>query len=310
MENIIEVKNLTKNYGNLTAVDNISFSVRKGEIFGFLGPNGAGKTTTIRMLTGILIPNKGLAVIDGIDMNKNPIAAKSKIGVIPETGNIYQDLSCLQNILLAGKFYGLKSSKLLKRSEELLEQLDLYQKRNNPVGEFSKGQKQRISIASALVHNPEILFLDEPTSGLDVQSQRLIKDIMKDMNDHGTTIFLTTHNIEEANILCDIVCIINNGRIAAIDKPEKLRSTIEKTKSVEISFDKKIDTAILRENRNINKIDTYGDKLRLYTESPDRVLKYIAGYAEENDLEILTLEILKASLEDAFIKFIKKKSDA
>ncbi len=308
METIIEVKNLTKNFGNLTAVDNISLSVHKGEIFGFLGPNGAGKTTTIRMLTGVLFPDTGEAIIDGINMAKNPIAAKSKMGVIPEIGNTYMDLSALQNILLSGKFYGISSGSLKDKTIELLKKLELYNKRNMPVRGFSKGQKQRISIASAIVHNPSILFLDEPTSGLDVQSQRLIREIIKDMNSGGTTIFLTTHNIEEANILCDRVCIINNGKIAAIDKPEILRSTIEKTKSVELSFNKKIDTDLLRGNKDINKIDVYGDKLRLYTESPDKMIKFITDFAEEKSLEIITLEILKASLEDAFIEFVKKRS--
>ncbi|MGM0367042.1 MAG: ABC transporter ATP-binding protein [Actinomycetota bacterium] len=304
---IIEAKKITKKFNSFTAVDNISFAVKEGEIFGFLGPNGAGKTTTIRVLTGVLLPDSGRAIIGGVDMVKNPIEAKCKIGVIPEIGNTYLDLSAIQNILLAGKFYGIKQIELKKRASELLEKLGLYERRSQPVKSFSKGQKQRISIASAIVHRPKILFLDEPTSGLDVQSQRLIRDIIKEMNDLGTTIFLTTHNIEEANILCDQVCIINNGRIAAIDKPEALRSTIEKTKSVQVSFNKKVEDGFLRKKEFISKIDRYGDKLRLYTEDPDKTVKFLADYAEDKGLQILTLEILKASLEDAFIKFVKEK---
>ncbi len=306
---IIEAKSLTKKFDSFTAVDDISFSVKKGEIFGFLGPNGAGKTTTIRMLTGVLFPDGGSALLDGIDMKKNPIAAKSKIGVIPETGNVYLDLSALRNVIFSGKFYGMKQKDLINRANYLLKELGLYEKRNDLVRGFSKGQKQRISIACAIVHNPKILFLDEPTSGLDVQSQRLIKKLIKDMNGLGTTIFLTTHNIEEANVLCDRVCIINNGRIAAIDKPEVLRSTIERTKSVLVSFNKEVDTKSLKDNKNINKVDIFSDKLRLYTDSPDKVVKFLTDYAEEKELVILSLEILKASLEDVFIELVKKKSD-
>lgn len=304
--NIIEAKSLTKTFDSLKAVDDISFSVDKGEIFGFLGPNGAGKTTTVRMLTGILIPDKGRALIDGIDMKKNPIAAKSRIGVIPEVGNLYQDLSAIQNILLVGKFYGFEQSKLKKCADDILKDLGIYDKRGSAVRTLSKGQKQMISIASAVGHDPKILFLDEPTSGLDVQSQRKIRGIIRKMNDLGTTIFLTTHNIEEANILCDRICIINKGRIAAIDKPEILRSTIEKTKSVEISFDKKIDLGFLEDLSYINKIETYGDKSRVYTDSPDDLVKLLAGYAKDNGLKIISLNILKASLEDAFIELVKK----
>jgi ABC-2 type transport system ATP-binding protein len=206
-------------------------------MFGFLGPNGAGKTTTIRMLTGLLTPDSGDIFIDGVDIKRNPIKAKMKMGVIPEMGNVYVDLTAKQNIILSGKFYGIPRRDVGRRADSLLEQFELYERRDDHVKTFSKGMKQRINIASAIIHNPQILFLDEPTSGLDVQSQRLIRGIIRQMNQEGTTIFLTTHNIEEANILCERVGIINKGKMAAIDRPEKLRRTFEETQSVEISFD-------------------------------------------------------------------------
>jgi len=307
VETIIEAKGLTKNFDGLIAVNNLNFSVYKGEIFGFLGPNGAGKTTTIRMLTGLLTPNSGEMFIDGINVRRNPIKAKMKMGVIPEIGNIYADLTPRQNIILAGRFYGLSRRELAKKANSLLEQFGLKDRKDNPVRTLSKGMKQRVNIASAIVHNPKILFLDEPTSGLDVQSQRLIRNIIKQMNKEGTTIFLTTHNIEEANLLCERVAIINKGKIVVIDKPEVLRSTFEKTKSVEISFDKSIDSTLIERNKLVNRIEILGDKWKLYTDNPDKLVKYLTKFAKDQGLIIVSMEICRASLEDAFVEFTESK---
>lgn len=187
--NAVEVNGLTKIFGSDVAVNHISFSVERGESFGFLGPNGAGKTTTIRMITGLLTPDAGDVCLDGIDIQRDPIKAKEKIGVIPEVGNIYVDLTAKQNIILSGRFYGISRGELNRRSDDLLDQFGLYERKDDFVKTFSKGMRQRVNIASAIVHKPEILFLDEPTSGLDVQSQRLIKNIIKEMNEEDTTIF-------------------------------------------------------------------------------------------------------------------------
>ena len=307
-EPIIKVKDLTKKFNKLTAVDNISFSVNKGTIFGFLGPNGAGKTTTIRMLTGLLIPDSGEVLIDGINIKNNPIEAKMKLGVIPEMGNIYVDLTARQNIVLAGRYYGFSKRLLYTKADQLLGIFELYDRKDEPVRTLSKGMKQRVNIASAIVHEPEILFLDEPTGGLDVNSQRLIKNIIKDINQKGTTIFLTTHNIEEANQLCEEVAIINKGKIAVIDRPEVLRNTFEQTRAVEISFNIPVASEEFRQNNLIDRIERAGDTLKFYTANPDKVVKYLVNFSEENKLKIISLEILKPSLEDAFIKFTEKKS--
>ena len=306
--NVIEANVLTKRFGNVTAVNQVTFSVNEGEIFGFLGPNGAGKTTTIRVLTGLLTPDSGNAFIDGVNIKRNPIKAKMKMGVIPETGNIYVDLTAKQNIILAGKFYGVPRRELEKRANSLLEQFGLYDRKDDLVRTFSKGMKQRVNIASAIVHNPEILFLDEPTPGLDVQSQRLIRDIINQMNQKGTTIFLTTHNIEEANQLCGRVAIINKGKIVVIDRPERLRRTFETTQSVEISFDKSIDDSLIGKNDLMNRIEKLGDKWKLYTDNPDKLVKYLTKFAQYQDLTIVSMEICRASLEDAFVKFTESKS--
>jgi len=297
----IEVHNITKRFGKLVAVNNVNFSVAKGEIFGFLGPNGAGKTTTIRMLTGILIPDAGRVIIEGIDMEKDPIRAKMKMGIIPEIGNVYVDLTTRQNLLLSGRFYGLSKSTIEKRSEEMLSALGLSERSDDPVRTCSKGMKQRISIACAIIHEPCVLLLDEPTEGLDVQSRRLIIDTISKMNDKGSTIFLTTHNIEEANRLCKKVCIINKGKIVAINTPERLKNTFDKTQSIEVAFNKHVNSELLA-STFISKIDICGDKVHLYTNDPDRTVKHVVSLAEKNGLRILSMTTCGPSLEEAFIK--------
>jgi ABC-2 type transport system ATP-binding protein len=300
---VIEVSKLTKRFEHITAVDKICFTVNKGEIFGFLGPNGAGKTTTIRMLTGLLTPDSGDIFIDNIDIRKDSIKAKMKMGVIPEMGNIYADLTAKQNIILSGRFYGIPKRELGNKTDSLLEQFELYDRKDDLVRKFSRGMKQRVNIASTIVHDPEILFLDEPTSGLDVQSQRMIKNIIKQMNQKGTTVFLTTHNIEEANQLCTRVAIINKGKIVVIDRPETLRRTFKTTQSVEISFDKSIEDILIKKSDLVNRTEKLGDKWKMYTDNPDKLVKYLARFAEDMGLTIISMEICRASLEDAFVKF-------
>ena len=297
----IKAENLQKKFGKIIAVDNVSFDVEEGEIFGFLGPNGAGKTTTIRLLTGLLIPDAGNVTIDGINLRNNSIEAKMIMGVIHETGNVYADLTAKQNLHLAGKYYGLAKNTLEKKSEELFSTLGIYERRNDPVRTFSKGMKQRVSIACAIFHNPRILFLDEPTEGLDVQSRRLVIETINHMNEKGCTIFLTTHNIEEANKLCERVCIINKGKIVAIDSPEKLKNTFDKTQSIELSFDQKV-TRDFFVSDFITKIDMFGDKWILYTNNPDKVVKHVVALAEKKNLKIISMTTCGPSLEEAFVR--------
>lgn len=297
----IAVHNIIKKFGKIAAVNDVSFSVARGEIFGFLGPNGAGKTTTIRMLTGILTPDSGKITINGIDIGKDPIQAKMMMGVIPEAGNVYGDLTARQNLILTGKYYGLSKNVIAKRTDELLFELGLKERGDDRVITFSKGMKQRVSIGCAIIHDPNILFLDEPTEGLDVQSRRLIVDTIQQMNRRGCTIFLTTHNIEEANRLCEKVCIINKGTIAAIDSPEKLKSTIDKTQTIEVSFNNKIEIQSLA-HESIKGIESVGDKLRLHTDNPDRTVKFLVALAQERKLEITSLITCGPSLEEAFVK--------
>ena len=238
MENIIEVKQLKKDFDGFDAVNNITFNVKKGEVFGLLGPNGAGKTTTIRMLIGILKPTQGEVFIKEYNVRKEPIKVKQIMGIVPEFADAYTDLSALRNLLLTGELYGIERKRSIQRAISLLKKFELYEKRHQKVKTFSKGMRQRLILAMALMNDAEILFLDEPTSGLDVESTRLIRQLIRKFNKDGVTIFLTTHNIEEADLLCDRVAIMNQGKIIAIDRPELLKSIMKKISSIEVAFKK------------------------------------------------------------------------
>jgi ABC-2 type transport system ATP-binding protein len=296
----IKADGLTKKYGGILAVDDVSFDVPEGEFFGLLGPNGAGKTTTVRMLNGIVDPDAGSISIMGIDMVKRPLQAKSKIGCIPETGNVYQDLSARENLDLVGRFHGLARIDRESRSEELLTSLGLADRGDDYVRTYSKGMRQRVSVACAMIHRPSILLLDEPTEGLDVHSRRVITDLVKKTNAEGSTIVLTTHNIEEANKLCQRVCIINKGRIAAIEAPENLRRAFERVQTVEVAFDRKVDIASLVTG-HVSKAEAAGDKWRLSTDDPDEAIKHITRVAERERLKIISLSTVGPSLEDVFV---------
>ena len=305
-ESAIEVSNLTKHYGDILAVDHICFQVRKGEIFGFLGPNGAGKTTTIRMLTGIIKPDEGTASISGYDILREGLRSRQVTGVVPEMANAYIDLSALGNLTLMGELYGVAKEQRQKRASRLLRKVRLYDRRNSLVRSFSRGMKQRLLLCMALISEPQILFLDEPTSGLDVESQRLIKDMICEINRKETTVFLTTHNMEEANQLCDRIAIINRGRIVAIDTPEKLRMRSSGLDSVEISFGKKVRAEELMKLEGVRQVKKTGDKMRLYTDQPGTVLERVVDFARSAGLEIVTLNTLGPTLEDVFLKLVNE----
>jgi ABC-2 type transport system ATP-binding protein len=305
LERALEVSNLTKCYGDILAVDHIGFEVEKGEIFGFLGPNGAGKTTTIRMLTGVIKPDDGTASILGHDVLKDGLRSRQVTGVVPEMANAYIDLSAFGNLTLMGELYGVPKKQRQKSASKLLRAVRLYDRRNSLVREFSRGMKQRLLLCMALVSEPQILFLDEPTAGLDVESQRLIKDMIREFNRKGTTVFLTTHNMEEANQLCDRIAIINRGRIAAIDTPEKLRMQSSGLNSVEVSFEKAVRAEELMKIESVREVKKSGDKMRLYTDQPSIVLERIVDFARSSGLKVVTLNTLGPTLEDVFLKLVR-----
>lgn len=303
---IIKVENLTKEFNGFRAVDGISFEVKKGEIFGLLGPNGAGKTTTIRAITGILKPSGGRIKIDKYDILENPIEAKDLLGIVPETADTYLDLSAYKNLLFTGELYGLEKKERVKRAEDLLTLFRLKEKMFNKVKTFSKGMRQRLVIAMALMNKSEILFLDEPTSGLDVESSRLIKGLIKKFNQQGKTILLTTHNIDDANQLCDRVAIMNFGKIVAIDSPERLKDVILSVSSVEVSFEKPIDVGNFKFIKTAKAVKE-GDKLKFYTKNQEKVIFSLIDYAKSSNNKIISLNTVKPTLEDVFVKLTERE---
>jgi len=303
----IEVTGLTKRYDGLVAVDGISFEVRKGELFGFLGPNGAGKTTTVRILTGVIKADRGTALVTGF--RAGSLKAKQISGVVPEMANAYNDLSGWDNLMLMAELYGVASGEAKERSESLLRALGLLERRDSLVKTYSKGMKQRLILGMALISDPQILFLDEPTSGLDVQSARLIKELLRSLNARGKTIFLTTHDMDEANQLCDRVAIINKGKMVAIDAPERLRMATSGRHSVEVSFSDSVNPETLARLPGVNKIQKVGDKYCLYTETPGELVVGLVNHSCTVGLKIVSLNILAPSLEDAFVALTEKEAE-
>jgi len=304
MKHAIEVHDLTKYYGKLLAVDHISFKVGVGEIFGFLGPNGAGKSTTQRMLTTLLEPTSGQIFLNGHDLAHDAYPAKRVMGLVPEESNIYSELTAWDNLIFTARLYRMPSDQRSACAQELLEEFGLWEKRDVKVENFSKGMRRRLSIAMAIIHKPALLFLDEPVPGLDAQSARAIRSKIRQLREDGTTIFLTTHDIEEASQLCDRIAIINYGKIAAIDTPERLKADFRRVQSVEVALEpgEKVEKDRLNDFRGVSHVIRAGDKWRLYTEDPSSLVPQIVHFAQDHGLRILHLHTLGPSLEDVFLE--------
>ena len=228
MKNIIETKALTKKFGALTAVNGINLEVKEGEIFGFLGPNGAGKTTTISMLTTLMKPTSGIAQVAGFDLTKDGSYVRSVIGVVPQSFSLFPELTAEENLIYIGKLYGMKNSAIKERTSFLLNTVSLYEHRDRISGDFSGGMKQRLSVAAGIMSNPKVLFMDEPTTGLDPQSRIAIRDLTQNLNKSGITIFYTTHDMEEADKLCDRIAIMDKGKIIALGTSSEIKKATKK----------------------------------------------------------------------------------
>jgi len=304
-EIVIQASGLTKFYGQILAVDHINFEVEKGEIFGFLGPNGAGKTTTIRMLTGLSKPTGGEASVLGFDVSSEIVKAKRYIGVVPETLNLYDELSAMDNLLFMAQLYGVPRAQRRERAEELLKTFGLDKRKESLFRTFSRGMKRALVIAAALIHSPEILFLDEPTVGLDVVAARSLRNLIGNLRQQGITIFLTTHYLEEADLLCDRVAILVGGRIVKTDSPRVLKAAAEDESVIEFSFGRET-SGLLEDLSNkllgVKIVAVDHDKVRIYGGTPTDVYADVFQFAKDKGMEIHSINSIKPSLEDAFIK--------
>ncbi len=310
---ILESRELVRYYGDHLAVDHVSFEVEKGEIFGFLGPNGAGKTTTVRMITGFFHPSGGTAIVNGHDVVEQPLAARRHIGVVPEEANLYVDLSVWQNVMLMAELHRIDRKTRTERGRELLEAFGLFDRKDHEGRTLSKGLKQRLMLCMALVSRPVVLFLDEPTSGLDVKSARLIRDMIVRMNrEEDMTIFLTTHNISEAEQICHRVAIINNGRIAAIDTPDALRSVVESRRSAEITFKdmgKETLNPAAFADIGAEDIRSLPQGYQIYSPHPGRIVQRMCTEAEKAGIEVQSVRTMEPSLEDVFMYMTSGKQE-
>lgn len=228
---MIELINLTKKFGNFTAVENLSLSVSKGEIFGFLGPNGAGKTTTLKMLTGLMIPSNGTAKISGYDIQKEPIKAKQAVGFIPDRPYIYEKLTGSEFLEFIARIYKIDPSFFYKRIDELLDLFELTQWKNELVESYSHGMKQKLVMASALIHNPSVLIIDEPMVGLDPKSAKLVKEIFKNLARKGVAVLISTHSMELVEMVCNRIAIINHGKLIALGTMDELKNQAKSSTS-------------------------------------------------------------------------------
>ena len=306
----IKALNLTKKFETLIAVDNISFNISKGEIVGILGPNGAGKTTTIRLLTGIFkLEGKASIEIFNEDITKNLSRYKINFGIVPEVSNAFSDFTVWQNLKFSGGIYGFPKEKIEARSKTLLEEFGLIEKMHSKTKALSKGLKQRLNFCLALLHEPSILILDEPTSGLDPISVKLMRDRILQLKKEGKTILITTHDMQEAQTICDRILIMNRGKIIADESPDTIRERFKSTSTIRFKID-----GILSNDQKAFLMGTFDSIKKVkdyYSISSYNVLKDIStlyNYSKANNLEISDFKMKETSLEEVFIHLIKEDS--
>ncbi len=307
MLNSIELKSLKKSFGDVIAVNDISLSVKNGEIFGFLGPNGAGKSTTIMILTTLLKPTSGQALISGIDVLTNAKQVRENIGYVQQEATADEYLTGRENLLLQAKLNHIPKNEINKRIDELLELIGLSDKQDKTVGTYSGGMRKRLDIAGGLLHRPKVLFLDEPTVGLDIQTRRKIWKYIKKIHDeYDMTIFLTTHYMEEADQLCDRIGIIDGGKIQVIDSPKNLKKAMGNEVISIILEEKENHDHFLSELKKIefvNKINEDGSKLTLFASNGTEVIPKIFQISSELHIKIISISLTEPTLDDVFISY-------
>jgi ABC-2 type transport system ATP-binding protein len=300
----IKAQGLAKSFGDVQAVTAVNFEVNSGELFGFLGPNGAGKTSTINMLTGLARPDAGTIHIAGIDCTVKPRAAQHLIGVVPDESNLYPELSGFDNLCFCAALYGMGKTERQERAKELLEAFDLTKAAGRKFGGYSKGMKRRLTIAAGIIHRPRILFLDEPTTGIDVASARQLRQLIGDLHNNGTTIFLTTHYIEEAERLCDRIAFIMSGRIVRIDTVANLVQPIREKHVMQITCANSVNSfsnrlAEVFPGQNFTSPEP--GLIQVEADAPIHVGPLVR-FLEDRGVEVTEARRIRPSLEDVFVR--------
>ncbi|MBN2060338.1 MAG: ABC transporter ATP-binding protein [Deltaproteobacteria bacterium] len=308
----IVVQGLAKRFDGVQAVADASFEVLQGELFGFLGPNGAGKTTTINMLTGLARPDTGTIQINGIDCTGNPKAAQRLIGVVPDESNLYPELTGFGNLCFCAALYGIKKADRESRAGKLLEDFDLADAADRKFAGYSKGMKRKLTIAAGIIHQPPILFLDEPTTGIDVASARHIRQLISELHRAGTTIFLTTHYIEEAERLCDRIAFIVKGRIVRIDTVSNLIQPVREKHVMQLAVSNSesvLHDELVEAFPKLNFQDVTGGLIRFEGSEPVRVGPLVR-FLEDQGAEVNEARRIQLSLEDVFVQITGIEADA
>ena len=294
----IEVNKLTKIYGDQKAVDNISFKVQKGEIVGFLGPNGAGKSTTMKMITGYLEPDDGEAIVSGIPVSTSPIETKRRIGYLPEANALYYDMYVREYLKFIAEIHHVKDAR--NRIEEMIKLTGLTVESNKKTGQLSKGYKQRVGLAAALIHDPEVLILDEPTSGLDPNQIMEIREVIR-MQGKNKTVLFSSHILQEVEAICDRVIIINKGKIVADDQLRNLQQLNQHNHIVIVRFNEAVDQYLLENIRDVESIQNPEPGLyKLSTQNPDTVKKQLLELSLKHGFNIISLQSESQRLEEVF----------
>jgi ABC-2 type transport system ATP-binding protein len=303
----VVAEELTKQFGDFTAVDHISFRIATGEIFGFLGPNGSGKTTTIRMLLGLLRPTEGSAAVLGYDIEKDPEKIRKRIGYMSQQFSLYNDLTVSENLNFYGGTYGVTGKRLRDRKDYILEMANLKGREREMTRNLSGGWKQRLALGTAIIHEPDMLFLDEPTAGVDPISRRAFWDLLYELSDQGTTIFVTTHYMDEAEH-CQSLAFIHLGRIVARGTPQEIKETIMKGQVMEIDCsDPDLALSTLRDSSLFDEVALYGALIHVVGADLETYRSTIERLLRDKKVEINGMDIIAPSLEDVFISSIKEE---
>lgn len=301
---IVTVTNLSKRYGDFIAVNGITFSIHRGEIFGFLGPNGAGKTTTINIMIGLARPSGGSILINGINAVKNVKKAQSIMGIVPDESNLYDEMNGFENLCFCGSLYGMEKAAREKKAKELLEQFDLTKAGKRLFKAYSKGMRRKLTIAAGIIHEPEILFLDEPTTGIDVESARQIRQLLLNLKQSGTTIFITTHYIEDAERICDRISFIVGGKIVANGTVPELMESVSHGHAIRLATDQDMKpyTEEIQERFPgcTVKIDT--DRTLTLICKERIALSPVLQYLDGKGISVFEAKELRPSLEDVFVR--------
>ena len=306
MNNGIAVQNIGKVFGTFTAVDDISFTVEPGEVFGLLGPNGAGKSTLIRMLTTLLPPTKGTAVVGGFDIVKQPDSVRRTIGVIPQAMTSDTELSVEENLIIFAKLYGVTRERRRRLIDELLAAVELTDWRDKPVAYLSGGMRRRVEIARGLVHEPRIFFLDEPTTGLDPVSRMAVWEMIRKIKrERDLTVLITTHYMDEADKLCDRIAIVDHGKLVVLDSPLTLKASIPSNNVLEVSFEHAPAdwTSRLERLPQVQTVTVDGQVYRISTENGPATTTALITLAAEASVTVQSLSVKSTTLDDVFVHY-------